>query len=80
MPNQIFNSIFKNSQYPFIAFHFFIDMYILKVFFFNDFSRLIFSFKKFQEMGTKSPFLSFQNNFSASYFPISQEPLDQNNL
>ena len=39
---------------------------------------LIFSVKKFQEMGTKSLFLSFQNSFSASYFPISQEPFDQN--
>ena len=79
MSNQIFNSIFKNSQYPFVAFHLFIDMYILIFFFFfNDFARLIFSFKKFQEMGTKSPFLSFQNSFSASYFPISDKPLDQN--
>ena len=32
---------------------------------------------KFQEMGTKSLFLSFENSFSASYFPISQEQLDQ---
>ena len=39
---------------------------------------LIFAFEKFQEMGTESLFLSFQNNFSASYFPISQETLDQN--
>ena len=38
----------------------------------------MFTFKKFQEMGTKSLFLSFQNSFSASYLPISQEPLDQN--
>ena len=44
----------------------------------HAFARLIFSFKNFQEMGTKSIFLSFQNSFSASYFPISQEPLDQN--
>ena len=39
---------------------------------------LIFAFEKFQEMGTESLFLSFQNNFSVSYFPISQETLDQN--
>ena len=32
---------------------------------------------KFQEMGTKSLFLSFENSLSASYFPISQEQLDQ---
>ena len=38
----------------------------------------MFTFKKFQEMGTKSLFLSFQNSFSASYLAISQEPLDQN--
>ena len=33
---------------------------------------------KFQKMVTKSEFLSFQNSFSASYFPISQEQLYQN--
>ena len=37
----------------------------------HNFTRLIFSFKKFQEIGTKSLFLSFQNSFSARYFPIS---------
>ena len=59
--------------------HLFVDMYILKSFFFKyDFASLIFSVKIFQEMGTKSLFLSFQNSFSASYFPISQEQLDQN--
>ena len=58
----------------------FVDMYILKYFFLkrHDFARSIFAFKKFQEMVTKSLFLIFQNSFSASYFPISQEPLDQN--
>ena len=29
-------------------------------------------------MGTKSLFLSFQNSFSAGYFPMSPESLDQN--
>ena len=38
----------------------------------------MFSFKKFQEMGTKSLFLSFQNSFSVGYSPISLESLDQN--
>ena len=33
---------------------------------------------KFQEIRTKSLFLSFQNTFSAGYFPISPESLDQN--
>ena len=45
----------------------------------HDFASLIFIVKKFQEMGTKSLFLSFQNSFSACYFPISQETLDQDN-
>ena len=60
--------------------HLFVDMYILKFFFLkkHDFASLSFTVKKFQEMATKSLFLSFQNSFSASYFPISQEPLDQN--
>ena len=31
-------------------------------------------------MGTKSLYQSFQNSFSASYFRISQEPLDQSSL
>ena len=44
----------------------------------HTFARLIFSFKKFQEMGTKSILLNFQNSFSASYFSISQESIDQN--
>ena len=44
----------------------------------HDLARLIFSFKKFHEMGTKSVLLSFQNSFSASFFQ-NQEPLDQNN-
>ena len=44
----------------------------------HDFLGLIFAFQKFQEMWTKSLFLSFQISFSASYFPISQESLDQN--
>ena len=79
MSNHIFNFIFKTSQYPLL--HLFVDMSILKSSFQkkkkkNDFARLIFPLNKFQEMGTKS--LSFQNSFSASYFPISQEPLDQN--
>ena len=60
--------------------HLFVDMYILKFFFLkkHDFASLSFTVKKFQEMATKSLFLSFQNSFSASYFPISQETLDQN--
>ena len=55
-------------------FHLFVDMYILKDFFLkkHDFARLIFSVKKFQEMGTKSLFLTLEKSFSASYFPISQ--------
>ena len=78
MSNHIFNFIFKTSQYPVVAS--LCWMYILKYFFKkrHDFARSIFAFKKFQEMGTKSLFLSFQNSFSASYFPISQETLDQN--
>ena len=44
----------------------------------HDFARLIFVFQKFEEMGTKSLFLNFQSSYSASYFPISQEPLAQN--
>ena len=77
MSNHIFNFIFETSQYPLL--HLFVDMSILKSSFQkkkNYFARLIFPLNKFQEMGTKS--LSFQNSFSASYFPISQEPLDQN--
>ena len=66
---------FHNTQ----LFHIFVDMYILKLFLKRrDFAKLIFAFEKFQEMGTESLFLSFQNSFSASYFPISQETLDQN--
>ena len=59
--------------------HLFVDMYF-KVFLktIHDFARLIFAFNKFQEVGTKSLFLSFQISLSASYFPISQAPLDQN--
>ena len=66
------------SQYSFVAS---LCWYVyFKVFFKkeHDFVRLIFAFKKFQEMRTKSLFLSFQNDFSASYFPISQEPFDEN--
>ena len=49
--------------------HLFVDMYILKFFFFrkHDFARLILSVKKFQGIGTKSLVLSFQNSFSASF-------------
>ena len=43
----------------------------------DHFVRLIFSFKIFEEVRTKSLFLSFQNCFSAGYFAIFQEPLDQ---
>ena len=52
MSNHIFNFIFKTLQYPFVT--------SLKVFLKkkHDFTILIFSFKKFQEMGTKSLFLS----------------------
>ena len=39
-------------------------MYILKLFLKrHGFARLIFAFEKFQEMGTESLFLSFQNSF-----------------
>ena len=44
----------------------------------HDFAGLIFFCKKFQKMGTKSLSLSFQKSFSACYFPISQESLNQN--
>ena len=53
-----------------------LDMCILSLE--HDFARLIFSFKKFQEIETKSLFLSFQNSFLAVYFPISPKSLDQN--
>ena len=43
----------------------------------HGFVRLIFSLKKFQEIMTKSLFLNFQNCFSAEYFPMPQEPIDQ---
>ena len=60
-------------------FHLFVDMNILKIYLKkHDFARLMFSIKKFQEMETKFLFLSFQNSFSASYFPICQEQFDQN--
>ena len=39
---------------------------------------MILQVMKFEEMGAKSLFLSFQNSFSVNYFPMSQEPLDQN--
>ena len=56
--------------------HLFVDIFIfLHLIVFKkkqrDFARLICSVKNFQEMGTKSIFLRFQNRFSASYFPIS---------
>ena len=35
------------------------------------------SLRNFNKWGQKSLFLSFQNSFSANYFPISQEPVDQ---
>ena len=44
-----------------------LDMCILK-FKKHDFAMLIFSFKKFQEMGTKSLFLSFQIAFQLVIF------------
>ena len=78
MSNHIFKFIFKTSQYPSVAslcLHVYFKCFFLKK---HDFARLIFSIKKFQEIGTKSLFLSFQNSFSASHFPISQEQLDQN--
>ena len=76
--NHMFKFIFKISHIHLLLL--FVDMYILKVFFKkkHDFARLIFSVNKFQEMRTKSLFLSFQNSFSASHFLISQEPLGQN--
>ena len=78
MSNHIFNFIYKTSQYPFVAS---LCWYVyFKVFFKKKtwFCKVIFAFKKFQEMGTKieSQFLGFRNGFSAGYFPISQEPLD----
>ena len=79
MLNHIFKFIFKTSQYPSVE-SLCLHVYF-KCFFFkkkHDFARLICSIKKFQEIGTKSLFLSFQNSFSASHFPISQEQLDQN--
>ena len=76
------NSFFKHHNTHLL--HLFVDMYILKLFFLkkkkHDFARLMFSVKKFQETGIKSLFLSFQNSFSASYFPVSQEALSQNSL
>ena len=57
----------------------FVATYILKFFLKkDDYVSLIFTVKKFQDVGTKSLFLNFQNSFSASYFPISQEKFDQN--
>ena len=80
MSNHIFKFILKTSQYPFVAF---LCLYVYFIVFFfkkkHNFARLIVSFKEFQELGTKSQLLSFQNNFTASYIPISHEPLDQNN-
>ena len=77
MSNHIFRIIFKTSQYPFVES---LSWYVyFKVFFKKkqlDFARLIFSVKKFQEMGTKSLFLCLQNSFSDSYFQISQEQFD----
>ena len=72
------NSYLKTSQNPFVTFLCWY-LYSKVVFLFekHDFSRLIFFVKKFQEMGTKALFGSFPNGFSASYFPVSQEPLDQ---
>ena len=50
--------------------HLFVDMYVSKLFFKkkHDFARLIFAFKKIQEMGIKSLFLSFQKSFSVVIF------------
>ena len=53
-----------------------LDMCILELK--KGFARLIFFYKKFQEMATKSLFLSFENSFSASYFPKSKKTLEQN--
>ena len=78
MSNHIFKFIFKTSQYPSVAslcLHVYFKCFFLKK---HDFARLIFSIKKFQEIATKFLLLSFQNRFSASHFPISQEQLDQN--
>ena len=80
MSSHIFNLIFKTSTYPFVAS---ICWYVYLTFLFlkrRDFGRLNFAFKKFQEIGTKSLFLSFQNSSLTSYFPISQEPRDRNSL
>ena len=77
MSNHIFKFILKTSQYPFVVS--LCCYYILKFFLKkDDYVSLIFTVKKFQDVGTKSLFLNFQNSFSASYFPISQEKFDQN--
>ena len=74
--NHIFKLIFKTSQHPLVAslwwYVYFKDFFKKE----HGFARLTFSVKKFQEIGTKSLFPSFQYSFSASYFPISQEQLD----
>ena len=74
--NHIFKLIFKTSQHPLVAslwwYAYFKDFFKKE----HGFARLTFSVKKFQEIGTKSLFPSFQYSFSASYFPISQEQLD----
>ena len=73
MSNHIFRFIFKTSKYPFVAsLCWYVYFKVVFIFLKYDFARLIFSVKKFQEMGTNSPFLSFQNSFSASYFIIFQ--------
>ena len=80
MLNHIFKFIFKTSQYPFVISCISLLICMFSIFFKKKkkhFATLIFCVMKFQEMGTKSLFLSFENSFSASYFPISQEQLDQ---
>ena len=74
--NHIFKLIFKTSQHPLVAslcWYVYFKDFVKKE---HGFARLMFSVKKFQEMGTKSLFQNFQNSFSGSYFPISQEQLD----
>ena len=80
MLNHIFKFIFKTSQYPLVISCISLLICMFSIFFKKKkhFATLIFSVMKFQEMATKSLFLNFENSFSASYFPISQEQLVQN--
>ena len=69
MSNHIFNFIFKNFTIVVKLLHLLL-ICILKFLFKkgHDFARLIFVFNKFQEMGTKSIFLSFKITFQLVIF------------